>query len=87
MRTSMDSSKVDSSKVKPDMPVICSDGTQFGTVDHLEGNDCIKLKKDESGQHHYIPTSWVKRVEGGRVEVDRSEDDALENWSTSPLHS
>jgi hypothetical protein len=82
MRTS-----VDSSKVKPDMPVICSDGMRCGTVDHLEGSDCIKLKKDENGQHHYIPTSWVESVEGGKVKVDRSEDEALQGWSTSPLHS
>jgi hypothetical protein len=36
-----------------------SNGVQFGTVDHADPGDAIKLIKDEQGQHHRIPMSWV----------------------------
>ncbi len=65
------------------MPVVCSDGGQFATVDGVEG-DSIKLTKDDQGQHHYIPTSWVTRVDE-HVHVDRPGDQAMREWSTSPM--
>ncbi len=29
----------------------------------MEGKDTIKLEKDKEGQHHYIPMSWVTKVD------------------------
>ena len=52
---------MDATKIREHMPVVCSDNEQFGTVDHLQG-DTIKLTKDQSGQHHWIPTEWVRSV-------------------------
>ena len=49
--------------IKPHMPVVCSNGGQFAVVDHLQGATAIKLAKDSKGQHHYIPVSWVTRVD------------------------
>jgi len=49
--------------IKPHMPVVCSDNGQFAVVDHVEGLDFIKLTKDASGQHHYIPLTWVTSVD------------------------
>ena len=73
-------------QIKPDMPVVCSQDGQFATVDHMEGTDTIKLKKDETGQHHYIPLIWVSSIEDGRVKVDRPGDQAMQEWSTvSPM--
>ncbi len=73
-------------QIKPDMPVVCSQDGQFATVDHMEGTDTIKLKKDKAGQHHYIPLTWVSSIEGGTVKVDRPGDQAIQEWSTvSPL--
>ncbi|MGZ4956575.1 MAG: DUF2171 domain-containing protein [Methylobacter sp.] len=73
-------------QIKPDMPVVCSQDGQFATVDHIEGTDTIKLKKDETGQHHYIPLIWVSSIEDGRVKVDRPGDQAMQEWSTvSPM--
>jgi hypothetical protein len=71
-------------QIKPDMPVVCSQDGQFATVDHMEGTDTLKLKKDKTGQHHYIPLSWVTSTEGGKVKVDRPGDQAMEEWSTTP---
>lgn len=77
---------IQASEIKPEMPVVCSEDGQFATVDHMEGSDCIKLKKDESGQHHYIPVDWVTSTDDGKVMVNRPGNQAMEEWSTSPIH-
>jgi hypothetical protein len=69
--------------IREHMPVVCSNNGQFGTVDKVEG-DSIKLTKDQSGQHHYIPTSWVTSVDD-KVHVDRPGEQAMREWSTTPL--
>ncbi len=73
-------------QIKPDMPVVCSEGVQFATVDHMEGTNNLKLKKDHAGQHHYIPLSWVSSIEDGKVKVNRPVDGAMREWLTvSPM--
>ena len=69
--------------IKPHMAVVCSENGQFATVDHLEGTDTIKLTKDKTGQHHYIPLAWVQSVDD-KVHVDRPGDQAMREWSTTP---
>ena len=71
-------------KIKPHMPVVCSENGQFATVDHLDGADSIKLSKDANGQHHFIPMSWVTSVDS-KVHIDRPGDKAMKQWSTEPL--
>jgi hypothetical protein len=68
--------------IREHMPVVCSNDKQFATVDHLDG-DYIKLTRDQSGQHHWIPTGWVTRVDD-RVHVDRPGDQAMREWMSSP---
>ena len=34
-----------SNQIQPDMPVVCSEDGQFAEVDHMEGEDMIKIKK------------------------------------------
>jgi hypothetical protein len=68
-------------EIKPEMPVVCSDNGQFAVVDHIEGNDSIKLKKDDEGKHHFIPLSWVTTVDD-KVHVDRPGDQAMKEWKT-----
>ncbi len=67
--------------IKPHMPVVCSNNKQFGTVDHVEGTDQIKLTKDQSGKHHFIPLAWVTSVDH-QVHVDRPGDQAMREWKT-----
>ncbi len=69
--------------IKPHMSVVCSENGQFATVDHIEGTDLIKLAKDKSGQHHYIPLAWVTSVDD-KVHVDRPGDQAMREWTTNP---
>jgi hypothetical protein len=77
---------INANQIKPEMPVVCSKDGQFGVVDNMQGTDTIKLNKDKSGQHHYIPLSWVTSTEDGKVKVDRPGDEAMQDWSTTPPH-
>lgn len=74
---------VTATQIVEHMPVVCSEGGQFATVDHMDGN-AIKLTKDESGHHHWIPLDWVTTVDD-KVHVDRPGDQAMKDWSHSPL--
>ena len=68
--------------IKPHMPVVCSEGGQFAVVDHMSSdNRTIKLAKDKSGQHHYIPVAWVTTVDD-KVHIDRPGDQAMKEWSS-----
>jgi hypothetical protein len=69
--------------IKPHMPVVCSEDGQFGTVDHVEGLSSIKLTKDDSGEHHYIPLEWVTSVDD-KVHIDRPGKQAMTEWTTKP---
>jgi len=65
--------------------VVGSDGSHVGTVDHLEGGDRIKLTKKDpeaQGEHHYIPVSWVESVDGGQVRLNKSADEARQQWQS-----
>jgi hypothetical protein len=72
---------MNASQIKDHMPVVCSKNGQFAVVDHMEGNDTIKLARDAKGQHHYIPLSWVQSVDD-KVHIDRTGDEAMRDWST-----
>lgn len=73
-----------SNQIQPDMPVVCSQDGQFAEVDHMEGANSIKLKRDSEGTHHYIPLSWVTSVENGKVKIDRPGEEAMQEWSETP---
>ena len=72
---------IDTSQIKPHMPVVCSNNGQFATVDHMDANNSIKLTKDDSGQHHWIPADWVTRVDE-HVHIDRPGKQAMREWYT-----
>jgi hypothetical protein len=66
--------------IQPHMDVISSCGCNMGKVDHLEG-ETIKLTKNDSpdGQHHFIPTSWVRQVDE-HVHLSKNAEDTLKEW-------
>ncbi len=74
---------VTTSQIKEHMPVVCSEGGQFASVDHLDKGNTIKLTKDDKGQHHWIPSRWVTNVDD-KVHVDRPGDQAMQDWSSAP---
>jgi len=54
----------DVSEIKRHMVVLSSCGCVVGVVDQLEEGE-IKLTRNHStnGQHHFIPTAWVARID------------------------
>ena len=74
---------LNASQIKPEMRVVCSNNGAFAKVDHMEGKDVIKLNKDKNGEHHYIPLSWVTKVDS-QVHIDRPGDQAMKEWSKTP---
>ena len=61
------------SDIKEHASVIASCGTQVGKVDHLEGQDSIKLTRsdDENNEHHLIPLSWVSEIKDDSVVLNK----------------
>jgi hypothetical protein len=71
-----------SSAIREHMDVLGSCGNKLGRVDHLEGST-IKLTKNDSpdGLHHFIPTSWVSRVDE-HVHLNKTCVEAKEEWES-----
>jgi hypothetical protein len=63
------------------MEVLSSDGKHVGTVDHMEGEDMIKLTRDDSadGHHHFIPVDWVSDV-GEAVRLGKTSKEVFSEW-------
>jgi hypothetical protein len=70
--------------IREHMSVFGSCGQKVGTVDHLEG-DSIKLTKKDSpdGMHHFIPTSWVEKVDDA-VRLNKDCGSAQKEWKSAP---
>jgi hypothetical protein len=53
------------SEIREHMEVVGADGRHVGTVDHLEGDDQIKLTRSDSadGEHHFLAVDLVERVD------------------------
>jgi hypothetical protein len=67
-------------QIKDHMQVVDSNGTEIATVDHMDGVKSIKLTKDQTGQHHWIPVEWVARVDT-YVHLDRPGEHVIREWS------
>jgi hypothetical protein len=65
------------------MEVLSSDGKHVGIVDHMEGEDKIKLTRSDveahGGHHHFIPTDWVSDV-GDAVRLGKTQDEVFSQW-------
>ena len=72
---------IDSKQVKNDMAVVGSDNAACATVDHLQGAATIKLKKDDKGQHHFIPLAWVASVDD-KVHLSKTAAQVAKEWQT-----
>jgi hypothetical protein len=68
--------------IKPHLDVISSCGCKVGTVDHLE-DGAIKLTRKDSpdGQHHFLPTGRVARVDD-HVHLNKNADDTKQGWKS-----
>lgn len=80
----IDLGQVQLEPIQNGMEVIASCGNRIGKVDHLDGDDSIKLMKHDSqadGQHHWIPTSWVDHVDE-HVHLNVNSQEAMNRWKS-----
>ncbi len=68
--------------IRERMDVVASCGTKVGVVDHVKGN-AIQLTKTDSpdGQHHFLPTSMVERVDT-QVHLNRNSEETRREWKS-----
>ena len=66
--------------IRPTMDVIASCGTKVGVVDGLE-DDAIKLTRNDSpdDQHHFVPLSWVAKVDR-HVHLNQNSEVTQAGW-------
>ena len=71
------------SEIKEHMEVVGSDAGHVGTVDYIKDNDIVLTKGDSptGAHHHLIPFSWVEKVEGDRVHLNKLASEAQTEWS------
>ena len=74
---------INSNQIKQNFMVVGAMNEPFGAVDQMEGMETIKLKKDEKGEIHFIPLSWVAKVDD-KVHLNRSAEAAKKEWLTTP---
>jgi hypothetical protein len=71
--------------IKEHMEVLGSDGKHVGTVDHLDGNDKIKLTKTDpqsGGQHHLISLQIVDSVDD-KVHLAKPARQVMLEWQAA----
>ncbi len=67
-------------EIKKHADGIASCGNKVGTVDHLDGENQLKLTRDESGQHHLIPTGWIGEVKEDQVILNKNSEEVKDQW-------
>jgi len=69
-------------QIREHMEVVGSDEKHVGTVDKTAGDRLILTKSDaeSGGAHHSLSCSDIDRVEGDRVFLSCSADDARKSW-------
>jgi len=71
-------------KLANDMEGVGSHGQHVGVIDHVDGTT-IKLKKMDpasGGQHHLIPTDWIKKADA-KVMLKTSAADVKSRWTAA----
>ncbi|WP_294195287.1 DUF2171 domain-containing protein [uncultured Sphingomonas sp.] len=81
-RTERQTQRASLDKVQEHFEVVGSDGSHVGTVDKVRGDRIILTKNDADagGQHHSIPSRWIRSVEDKKVTLSKSADEAKQHW-------
>ena len=61
------------SQIKPNLKVLAK-GIKVGSVDHIDG-EFLKLNRKDADDrlHHWIPLSWIERIDEQNVFLNHSE--------------
>lgn len=77
---------VDKSKILDHAQVVDVNGEHVGVVDHLDGEESIKLVKNDpeaGGKHHIIPLDWVKEIDDNKVILSKNKDEVESHWKSA----
>lgn len=74
--------RVTPASLRENMLVLGAEGETVGTVDGLAPEETVRLKADALGQHHWIPFSWIARVDD-QAHLDRPTNQARQEWLDS----
>jgi len=68
-------------QAREQMEVVGSDGQPVGKVDCIRGDRVILTKNDSpDGRHHSIPCTMIDRIEGDKVTLDCTAEQAQKQW-------
>ncbi len=71
---------IQSSSIREHMEVVGSDGKHVGKVDHVKGDEIELTRSMGVGNHHALPISLIDRVDGDKVRLSITEDQAKNRW-------
>jgi hypothetical protein len=76
-------SEINSFDIREKMEVFGADNVRVGTVDRVEYGE-IKLARQDSpdGKHHLIPLDSVEAVDGNKVMLSQTSEQARQMWRT-----
>ena len=69
-------------EIRAHMDVLGNDEQPVGTVDRVVGDRIILTKSDpeSGGAHHSLPCTMIERIDGERVILDTSAEQAKKQW-------
>ena len=69
-------------QIREHMEVVGNDGEKLGEVDCVKRDKIVLTKSDsDDGRHHWIPCTMIDKVEGDKVCLDVSAEQAKTRWS------
>lgn len=72
-------------RIRAQMNVYSEDDRLCGVVDRLEvRTNSVKLNRDASGHHHWLPLSWVSDVDYDSVYLTLTLDQIKKSWKETP---
>ena len=74
---------IDTKQIREHMEVKSSDCQHVGVVDHMDGQDRIKLTRNDpthEAHHHFIPVDWVDHIDE-HVHLSKTQTDVKAHWS------
>jgi len=75
---------INPSQIQKHMTVVSSRNEPLGSVDHIQGSS-VKLVRDVLGQHHFVPISWIERIDD-KIHLKRSAQEVERLWTGEPFH-
>ena len=70
---------INPTQIQKHMDVVSSQDEPLGMVDHILGSN-LKLARDVVGQHHFVPISWIERIDD-KIHLARTANDVERLWA------